>query len=169
MSEKDKDQHFDPYELDRLGKVSTSLKVNVVKWWCAGAIMYLFGIAMYMLDVLDYMFLIMFVNGLSYEYIIKNIVKVFEPRKDYRVKYLPFEKAGVKSLFLMQLYSMYLMFGFLTTWGLISYTLDVLFGVGAIGTEPITFGLITLLCDIIGIFVIRKVTLIIKKTRGKKE
>ncbi len=161
---------FDPYALDKLAKFSNNLKINAVKWWCFGAIYFFIGFGIPGMHIWDKLFLMVVIMGFAYEYIIKNMVRVFEPREDKRTKYLAFELKGIKSVILTQVYAYTLMALTLSTIGLIQWFLveGVNIREHPFGLNPIIFATIVLLYDIIEVYVIRKITSIINNKRGKK-
>ena len=152
------------------------LKIVLVKFWFAGAVCYFFlwGLGIY-LHGLDLMVVLAIGLGLVTDLMVNRFLRNFEREKGENDKWMMVTVRKYWSVFLNVLYAGILLYCVFRTY----YAANMLMGVDPnadssqavdmLGVEPIIFGLLYLLYDILFIFVKRTLVAIIRDARAKAD
>jgi len=152
------------------------LKIVLVKFWFAGAVCYFFlwGLGIY-LHGLDLMVVLAIGLGLVTDLMVNRFLRNFEREKGENDKWMMVTVRKYWSVFLNVLYAGILLYCVFRTY----YAANMLMGVDPnadssqavdmLGVEPIIFGLLYLLYDILFIFVKRTLAAIIRDARAKAD
>lgn len=152
-----------PYKIDRLAKIPAWIKVNLLKWWIAGAIYYFIGFGLLFtlssfIDLVVYMGLAI---GIINEYIIKNIILWMERENLSLGHYIEIESKGIKGVVLNFIFGIIISIIIAFTYEGINAGLIQLLGRNQseviIGTEPVLFGLFYVIYSTIYLQIKRKI------------
>ena len=187
-SKKVKDENMDinPYEMDKLAKVPSWLKILLLKYWAAAAASFLlFGISFLGLDIfkesevdniettvklviLIGLFLAVFMN-----YGVRLVVRLMYNRRNNTYRYNMVNIKGLKSFFVSIFYNMlmaliiyYVTVYILSPNGLV---FDPFGTTGGIGIEPFTVGLIYLFFDAIFLVIKNLILMAFQRYKYKKQ
>ena len=187
-SKKVKDENMDinPYEMDKLAKVPSWLKILLLKYWAAAAASFLlFGISFLGLDIfkesevdniettvklviLIGLFLAVFMN-----YGVRLVVRLMYNRRNNTYRYNMVNIKGLKSFFVSIVYNMlmaliiyYVTVYILSPNGLV---FDPFGTTGGIGIEPFTVGLIYLFFDAIFLVIKNLILMAFQRYKYKKQ
>ncbi len=167
---KDENVDFNPYEVDKLSRVPSWLKILLLKYWAAAAACFLlFGISELGLNIyvesdvaaMNVSFRLVIILGVFLavlmNYIVRVVVRLMYNRRDNTYKYNMVNMKGLKSFFVALAYNMlmsiiiFLVTIRLSDWGLV---FDPFGTTKGIGIEPFTVGIIYFVFD--NIFVLIK-------------
>lgn len=129
------------------------LKVCLAKAWFYGAICYFsfFGLGMYAADQLDLYFVSAIIMGMTTDLILSRLLRFLSKTEGGEKKYLFVTASGTKGFFLNILYAFLLLFMVITFYSALNAL--VLFVTEdanrIIGVEPVLFGLIAMLADML--------------------
>ena len=152
---------FNPYGIDKLSNIKPGVKIGFLKFWVAGAAFFV-TFTTFQLDILDLFFLLYLIMVLATEFIVNKVIVWMHNDRTPTLKYLP-HHVNRKSLwsllatmgyvFVMILGSYYLIEGMLSI-GVPSFGM-LLFGFDFVGVDPITFGLVYYVIDLIYLLIRR--------------
>jgi len=183
---KDENMDFNPYEMDKLAKVPSWLKILLLKYWAAAAASFLlFGISFLGLNIfkesevdniettvklviLIGLFLAVFMN-----YGVRLVVRLMYNRRNNTYRYNMVNIKGLKSFFVSIVYNMlmaliiyYVIVYILSPNGLV---FDPFGTTGGIGIEPFTVGLIYLFFDAIFLVIKNLILMAFQRYKYKKQ
>ena len=183
---KDENMEFNPYEVDKLARVPSWLKILLLKYWAAAAASFLlFGISQLGLSlntksatedvettvkllVLLGLFLSVFMN-----YVLRPFVRLMFNRRDNTYRYNMINVKGIKSFGLAIVYNMLMaMIIYLVLVYILSpngLVLDPFGTTGGIGIEPFTVGFIYLFFDAIFLFIKNLIIMAFQRVKYKKQ
>ncbi len=152
-----KQNELNPYSIDKLSNIKPGVKIGFLKFWVAGAAFFV-TFTTFQLDIFDLLVLLYLIMVLSTEYIINKVIVWMNNDRVPTLKYLP-HHVNRKSLwsllatmgyvFVMIIGSYYLIEGVLSL-GVPSFGM-ILFGFDYVGVDPITFGVVYWIVDLIWI------------------
>ena len=169
-----KQQELNPYANDKLAKIPSWIKILLLKIWAASAAFYLFGNASSAIhnNIEEVMLVFM---GLGYtlfsDLIVKTIIRFMRNSRDDTFRYNVVNKKGVIGLLLQLIYC----YGIIIPSSLVYALLAKngiyinLFGLPTSGFEPITFGLVVTVFDILAVIIKNLIVYIYKKTKHNKD
>lgn len=159
------DDQPDPYKIDKLSKIPTSIKVLFVKFWVAGAICYFIrmGLGVYITDPLDMLVLTGIVTGLVTDLFVNTAFLYFESDKKEYHKYMlvPVSCKKIWTLFvnipygLIEVIAIHYIYVFLNM-----YVVN-----GNLVVEPLLYGIIFLLVDMAFISIKNLIVMLIGKRK----
>lgn len=183
---KDENMDFNPYEVDKLARVPSWLKILLLKYWAAAAACFLlFGISQLGLSldtksatedvettvkllVLLGLFLAVFMN-----YVLRPFVRLMFNRRDNTYRYNMINVKGIKSFGLALVYNMIMaMIIYLVLVYILSpngLVLDPFGTTGGIGIEPFTVGFIYLFFDAIFLIIKNLIIMAFQRAKYKKQ
>ena len=183
---KDENMEFNPYEVDKLARVPSWLKILLLKYWAAAAACFLlFGISQLGLSldtksatedvettvkllVLLGLFLSVFMN-----YVLRPFVRLMFNRRDNTYRYNMINMKGIKSFGLALVYNMIMaMIIYLVLVYILSpngLVLDPFGTTGGIGIEPFTVGFIYLFFDAIFLIIKNLIIMAFQRAKYKKQ
>ncbi len=150
-------------------KIPSWLKMAFIKWWFAGAVCFFFiwGLGIYMADVLDTLFITAIAMGIVTDLLTNNVLRFFEKVKGENERYIMVTKRGYISFILNILYAIVVVYFVFLVYTLVNGTIAMNSSdpdMVMIGVEPILFGLLYLGFDLLFIQIKHFITdLIIKK------
>ena len=179
---KDENMEINPYEVDKLAKVPSWIKILLLKYWAAAAACFLlFGISELGLNIYDegeyaavenngrLILLLTVFFAIFMNYVVRVFVRLLFNRRDntYRLNLINFKGflsfvASLAYNFIMAILIYIIIVVVLAPHGLI---LDPFGTTGGIGIEPFTVGFIYLIID--GVFVIIKNLIVALYYRAK--
>lgn len=170
MSKKRKEaKQFNPYDIDKVSKISTGLKVFILKTWTFGAIFFFFHMGLDWIDATDYFkfVLVLTMSGLLYYYFICYVIEFMDNTKNNIYKYMPLKRGKFRFIFYF-LYSFLVGFIVIMLGSiLIKYNLTfskITFPQADASWDPFMYGLLFYFVD----YVILLIKNIIIKVRRKK-
>jgi hypothetical protein len=125
-----------------------------IKWWFAGAVCFFFiwGLGMYMADVLDTLLVTGIAMGIVTDLLTNNALRFFEETEGANDRFIMVTKRGYSSFFLNILYSCFVLFFVYSLYSVIN---GIIANITAqpdrvlLGVEPILFGLFYLSFDLL--------------------
>ena len=152
-----KQNELNPYSIDKLSNIKPGVKIGFLKFWVAGAAFFV-TFTTFQLDIFDLLVLLYLIMVLATEYIINKVIVWMNNDRVPTLKYLP-HHVNRKSLWsllatmgyvlVMIIGSYYLIEGVLSL-GVPSFGM-ILFGFDYVGVDPITFGVVYWIVDLIWI------------------
>lgn len=141
----------DPYRIDRLAFIPVPVKAIVIKWWFAGAVFYLVGMGLQLADIIDKTVILGIVSGMVNDLLINNIFRFMRTDKSIYDPYMMFPQKKFYTFFCNILYYLLISFGvtgiyiLINAWAANKGLGEA--GVSWLDTEPILYGVFTLLLD----------------------
>ncbi len=168
MSKKSTNNELNPYDIDRLAKISPKVKISVLKFWIVGASFYfgVYGLPL-RFGFLDRMVVLWLILVLMFEYVGFTIIYWMHNEDVNTKKYLPHEvnRKSILCILATGLYVLIIMIlvhFFIDTW--VKIGLPTFGKISSeSGIDPITYGLVFLFFDYLWI----KARYIIKKLKNK--
>ena len=179
---KDENMEINPYEVDKLAKVPSWIKILLLRYWAAAAACFLLfglselGMNIYKDDevsafetnikliIILGLFLAVFTN-----YVVRVFVRLMYNRRDntYRLNLINFKGilsfvAALAYNFVLAILIFMIIVGFLSKYGLV---LDPFGTTGGIGIEPFTVGFVYLILDGICIIIKDIIVMIIQRVK----
>lgn len=169
-----KQQELNPYANDKLAKIPSWIKILLLKIWAASAAFYLFGNASYAIHNNDEVVVLVFM-GLGYtlfsDLIVKTIIRFMRNSRDDTFRFNFVNKKGIIGLLIQFVYC----YGIIIPSALLYAILAKhgiyinLFGLPTTGFEPITFGLVVTVVDVIAVAIKYLVIYIYKKAKHNSD
>lgn len=179
---KDENMEINPYEVDKLAKVPSWIKILLLRYWAAAAACFLLfglselGMNIYKDDevsafetnikliIILGLFLAVFTN-----YVVRVFVRLMYNRRDntYRLNLINFKGilsfvAALAYNFVLAILIFMIIVGFLSKYGLV---LDPFGTTGGIGIEPFTVGFVYLILDGICVIIKDIIVMIIQRVK----
>ena len=179
---KDENMEINPYEVDKLAKVPSWIKILLLRYWAAAAACFLlFGLSELGMNIYNDddvsaletniklivilgLFLAVFTN-----YVVRVFVRLMYNRRDntYRLNLINFKGilsfvAALAYNFVLAILIFIIIVGFLSKYGLV---LDPFGTTGGIGIEPFTVGFVYLILDGICIIIKNIIVMIIQRVK----
>ncbi len=177
-----KQQNFDPnnetFVVNNKSKVPSWLKILLLKYWTAGAVLYFFGFGLGLLwasttnlenQTIYLAVLLILGYCLINEYIVKPIVRLFKSSNDDTYYYNMINLKGTKSFFLNLGYSIIVIIPtviIMSQMAAHGITLDITFQGGI---DPFSFALVVVIIDFIYLFIKNTIMNFIKKRKFNKD
>jgi hypothetical protein len=163
-----KERKFDPYSIDKLSRVPTTLKALFIKWWFAGVVCYfiMMGLGYYLMyDDLDMIIVLGIVMGIVVDVFVNPIFHFLESdRKEYdNFMLFPFPFKKFWTFFTNILYYMCVIIAVAYIFVFINGTL--LNGKATLGVEPLLFGIFTVIVDMIVIGIKDLIVFLIRRAK----
>lgn len=135
-------------------KLPETLKVVLLKAWFAGAVCYfiLWGLGTYIYSIIDMLFVLGIVLGLTTDLLTNNVIRFIEKTPGENDKWLLFPKKGMVSFFLNMVYAIVLVVLVYSLYGGINRILVAMLDLTdtvPLGVEPILFGVFTMAFDML--------------------
>lgn len=161
-----KDKEFDPYKTDFLGRVPTWIKAIFIKFWFAGMVCYFIMMGLQIASALDSAVLTGLVLGLVVELLVNPIFRFMESDKKEFNAYMmfPFPFKAYWTFFANVIY--YIIIGVLVA---MTYTFLISSGALAFGVEPLLFGVITVIEDMLFIGIKDGVVALVRHLKNKNK
>lgn len=169
-----KKQELNPYANDKLAKIPSWIKILLLKIWAASAAFYLFGSASNAIhnNIEDVMFVFM---GLGYtlfsDLIVKTIIRFMRNSRDDTFRFNAVNRKGIIGLLIQLVYCYGIMIPSALLYAVLAkYGIYInLFGLPTTGFEPITFGIVVTIVDVIAIAIKNLGIYLHKKIKHNKE
>lgn len=154
---------FNPYGIDKLSNIKPGVKIGFLKFWVAGAAFFV-TFTTFQLDIFDLLVLLYLLMVLCTEYIINKVIVWMNNDRVPTLKYLP-HHVNRKSLWSLLATMGYVLVMILGTYYFIEGILGLgvpsigmlLFGFDHVGVDPITFGLVYWLIDLLYLVIKNKI------------
>ena len=135
-------------------KVPKLLKILAIKAWFFGAVCYfvLWGLGMYIPNLIDMMFVLGVVLGMVTDLLTNNVIRFIEAVPGENDEWLLFPQKGMVGFGLHLLYGLVLMLGVFTLYDMVNVAINAITGqtdVVPLGVEPILFGIFCLGFDLL--------------------
>lgn len=171
------DTEVNQYKSGKLQRIPTFIKAIVVKWWFAGAscFFFLWGLGSVIQDQLALLFVFAFGLGVITNYLTNNFLRFLESSRQEYDKWIVFPWRKWWTIFLDVAYSFVLLFSVVRTYDLINIIIINSRGLDPtsvpLGVEPLLFGVIYVVYDLIVVWLRNLIVFIIKKIiyRNKHE
>lgn len=169
-----KQQELNPYANDKLAKIPSWIKILLLKIWAASAAFYLFGSASASIhnNIEDVMLIFM---GLGYtlfsDLVVKTIIRFMRNSRDDTFRFNAINKKGIIGLLIQLVYCYGIMIPSAILYGILAkHGIYInLFGLPTTGFEPITFGIVVTIVDIIAIVIKNLAIYIYKKIKHNRD
>ena len=148
------------------------IKAILIKWWFAGCVCFLFlwGLGLYITDMLDQLFILGLAGGVFTDLLVNNVLRFIESSKGANDKYMMFPDKRYRNFIFNIIYSFVILFFVMTVYAAvnaaaagISRAPDML----ALGVEPVLYGALYTLFDMLLIKMKNVFSGIVKDAREK--
>lgn len=131
-------------------KIGDTVKVLLVKFWFNGSVCFFFflGLGNYLRDLLDQLFVLGFALGVITDLLVNNVLRFIAKTSGANDKWMMFPQKKLSSLFLNILYAYVVLMFVYMLYNLINRILSA-GGKPILSVEPILFGLIYLVFDLL--------------------
>ena len=162
MSKLKKNNHdgFNPYAIDKLSNIKPGVKIGFMKFWFSGAAFFITftALAVDSYDILDRFVLLVLILTLAVEFISNKVIVWMNNDKQPTLRYLPFyiKRSSILSLIASLIYvilmviAIYYFIELFMMIGIPSVGM-LMFGFDNTGIDPITFGIVYWLIDLLWI------------------
>lgn len=164
---------FNPYAIDKLNNIKPGVKIGFLKFWVSGAAFFLTFTA-FQLATLDLLVVLYLLMVLAVEYIINKVIVWMNNDRNPTLSYLPHHvnRKSIKSVFATMGFVLVMILGtYFAIEGIMSLGVPsigmIMFGFDYVGIDPITFGVVYWLVDLVWITIKNKV--FIKKQVGSEK
>lgn len=148
------DEEINKYKKDKLAKIPVWIKALFIKFWFNGSVCFFFlwGLGIYISGVIEQILILSVAMGIITDLLVNNIFRFFDTDGKY-LRWSMFPTKKLWTLFANVLYAFVIIFAVVYTYqGANAFTISL---VGAssdsvfFGVEPIVFGLLYLVYDIV--------------------
>lgn len=161
-------EELDQYRSKGKIKVPEYLKIALIKFWFAGAVYYFIGFGLGITNLLDQIFVLGVAMGIVTDLLTNNVIRFLEETPGSNNKWILFSRKGYGSFVLNILFGFVIVTGVSGIYWLLEYAADVITGDAAaihIGTEPVLFGILCMLVDMLLLGVKHLIAMLIDRIR----
>ncbi len=135
-------------------KAGPLVKALLVKWWFAGCVCFLFlwGLGLYITDMLDQLFILGLAGGVFTDLLVNNVLRFIEGTKGANDKYMMFPDKRYRNFLFNIIYSFVILFFVMTVYAAVNAAYAGISGAPdmlALGVEPILYGALYTLFDML--------------------
>lgn len=169
-----KQKQFDPYHVDRLSRIPAWIKAFFIKFWFAGAVCYFIMWGLQLGDALDSLVLAGVVLGVVTDVLVNPIFRFMQTDTISYNAYMmfPFPFKAFWTFFTNIIYYVIVMFGVMYCYSGINILINLITGTESVihvGVEPLLFGVLSLIIDMILIGIKDLIVYLVKRFKSKKE
>ena len=148
------------------------IKAILIKWWFAGCVCFLFlwGLGLYITDMLDQLFILGLAGGVFTDLLVNNVLRFIESSKGANDKYMMFPDKRYRNFIFNIIYSFVILFFVMTVYAAINAAAAGISGAPdmlALGVEPVLYGALYTLFDMLLIKMKNVFSGIVKDAREK--
>ena len=148
------------------------IKAILIKWWFAGCVCFLFlwGLGLYITDMLDQLFILGLAGGVFTDLLVNNVLRFIESSKGANDKYMMFPDKRYRNFIFNIIYSFVILFFVMTVYAAVNAAAAGISGAPdmlALGVEPVLYGALYTLFDMLLIKMKNVFSGIVKDAREK--
>lgn len=148
------------------------IKAILIKWWFAGCVCFLFlwGLGLYITDMLDQLFILGLAGGVFTDLLVNNVLRFIENSKGANDKYMMFPDKRYRNFIFNIIYSFVILFFVMTVYAAVNAAAAGISGAPdmlALGVEPVLYGALYTLFDMLLIKMKNVFSGIVKDAREK--
>lgn len=131
-------------------RVPAWLKIALIKFWFAGAVYYFIGFGLGITNLLDQLFVLGVSMGIVTDLLTNNVIRFLEETPGANDPWILCSRKGYGSFVLNILFGFVIVIGVAGIYWLLEYAADVITADAAsihVGTEPVLFGILCMLVD----------------------